>query len=105
MSNPESSFIAAGQTVKNSEQSQMFGKPCFKVKGKAFCCFFEDCMVFKLGGQDHAEALKLKDAKLFDPSGTGRAMKEWVQVTAQHEEQWVPLAKKAARHVSGSVRG
>ena len=101
MPDPESSFISAGQTVKNAEQSQIFGKPCFKVKGKAFSCFFEDCMVFKLGGQDHAEVMKLKGSKLFDPSGTGKAMREWVQVTAQHVEQWGSLAKKAARHVSG----
>jgi hypothetical protein len=101
MPDPETSFITAGQSVKNSEQSQMFGKHCFKVKGKAFSCFFEDCMVFKLGGQDHAEAMKLMGSKLFDPSGAGKAMKEWVQVTALHDEQWIQFAKKAARHVSG----
>jgi len=28
-------------------------------------------------------------------------MREWVQVTAQHVEQWESFAKKAARHVSG----
>ena len=101
MSKPEEAFIAAGKLVKNAEQSQMFGKPCFKIKGKAFACFFQDSMVFKLGGKDHIEAMDLNDSKLFDPSGTGRPMKEWVQVASEHEDQWGHLAKKAARHVSG----
>ena len=101
MDKQEKEFHVAGKSVKRAEASQMFGKPCFKVKGKAFCCFFEDCMVFKLGGRDHLEAMSLKDSKLFDPSGTGRPMKEWVQVASEHEDQWGQLAKKAARHVSG----
>ena len=50
----------------------MFGKPCYKINGKAFVCFFENCMVFKLKGDAHIDALDMKDAKLFDPSGKGR---------------------------------
>ena len=33
-------FIAAGNKLKGSEESRMFGKPCFKINGKAFTCFF-----------------------------------------------------------------
>ena len=99
MSKQEESFVSAGLAIKNTEQSQMFGKPCFKIYGKAFCCFFGNSMVFKLGGDDHAEAMKLKGSKLFDPSGKGRAMKEWVQVSFEHHDKWKKLAKVAAAYV------
>lgn len=48
MTKAEETFTAAGQSLKGAEQSQMFGKPCFKISGKAFCCFFENCMVFNV---------------------------------------------------------
>ena len=80
---------------KNVEFSQMFGKPCIKIKGKAFASFFQDDMVFKLTGDDHQMALSLKGAKLFDPSGKGRAMKEWVQVPFSSSKEWRGLAEKA----------
>jgi|SRR4030095_553147 hypothetical protein len=101
MSKHEEAFITAGKTIKGAEQSQMFGKPCFKINEKAFCCFFENSMVFKLEGDDHEHALKLKGSKLFDPSGKGRSMKEWVQVSYLHAEKWKSLAKKAAEYVGG----
>ena len=90
----------AAAAIKNSEESQMFGKPCYKTGGKAFVSFFEDCMVFKLAGEAHENALKLKGAKLFDPSGKGRAMKEWVQVPAAHVSKWPELARAAFSYVS-----
>lgn len=85
--------------LKGAEESQMFGKPCYKINGKAFTCFFQDCMVFKLTGDLHAEALKLKGAVLFDPSGKGRAMKEWVQVPFTHKNKWPEYAKSAMEFV------
>ena len=94
-------YISSGKSVKGSEQSQMFGKPCFKINGKAFIAFFEKCMVFKLKGDDHKSALALKGSKLFDPSGKGRAMKEWVQVPFAHAASWGKLAKAAAKYVGG----
>lgn len=97
----ENQFIEAGKSIKKAEQSQMFGKPCFKINGKAFVCFFQDCMVFKLSGDDHKEALALKGSVLFDPSGKGRAMKEWVQVPYIHYKKWEKYAKAAAAYVIG----
>jgi hypothetical protein len=43
--------------------------------------------------------LGLKGAKLFDPSGTGRAMKEWVQVPFTHSKKWEKFAKAAFAYV------
>ena len=40
----EELFIEIGNKLKSAEKSQMFGKPCFKINGKAFICFFQDEM-------------------------------------------------------------
>ena len=99
MTKAEETFTAAGQSLKGAEQSQMFGKPCFKISGKAFCCFFENCMVFKLTAKSHEKALGLKGAKLFDPSGGSRPMKECLQMAVTHGAIWPELAKAAMMYV------
>jgi hypothetical protein len=45
MTKEETLFLAIGQKIKNADQSQLFGKPCFKINGKAFICFFQNEMV------------------------------------------------------------
>ena len=65
MTKEETFYIAIGQKIKDAEQSQMFGKPCFKINGKAFVCFFQNEMVFKLTGDTHEEALSLDGSQLF----------------------------------------
>jgi hypothetical protein len=97
----ETLFNEIGSSLNDAEKSQMFGKPCYKINGKAFICFFQDCMVFKLTDKAHKEALSLEGATLFDPSGKGRAMKEWVQVPYTHSARWKKLAKAALEYVSG----
>lgn len=99
MAKEETLFLSTGQELKGTELSQMFGKPCFKTNGKAFMCFFENCMVFKLSGAVHQEALGLAGSQLFDPSGRGRAMKEWVQVTYAHHQHWARFARAALAYV------
>lgn len=54
-------------------------------------------MAFKLEEPEHAEALGLDGAKLFDPSGRGRPFKQWVQVPARHRVTWVRFAEAALR--------
>jgi hypothetical protein len=73
----------------------MFGMPCLKHGGKAFAGFYQGAMVFKLGGEAHAQALALTGAHLFDPSGRGRAMKEWVVVPHEHAKRWGELVREA----------
>jgi hypothetical protein len=100
MSEEEQIFIEACAEIKGAVQSQMFGKPCFKIGGKAFACFYNKEMVFKLSGDVHEDALSLDASVLFDPSGKGRPMKEWVQVSAKYAARWKAYAKAAARYVS-----
>ena len=101
MSEAESLYINICTEIVDAEQSQFFGKPCFKISKKAFVSFFQDQMVFKLDGDIHAKALALDGAHLFDPSGKNRAMKQWVQLPFEHKDKWAEFAKQACQYVSG----
>lgn len=102
MSPEEKHFEEVGLSIPDSIRSQMFGKPCFKLSKKAYACFFQNEMVFKLKGDNHKEALSLDGAKLFDPSGKGRAMKEWVQVPFDYKDRWLEFTEAASCYVRGS---
>ena len=100
MTKEQEIFIEIGEQLSGAGQSQMFGKPCFKINGKAFISFFENEMVFKLSGNAHHDALSTDGAKLFDPSGKGRAIKEWVQVPFSDKKIWKTLATAALEYVN-----
>lgn len=90
-------------TELGTERSQMFGKPCIKINGKAFACFFNNEMVFKLGKADADKIFaKYKGAINFDPSGKKRPMKDWFQIPAEYKKEWKKLAKQALAFVEGS---
>ena len=99
MTKEEKIYNEIGQSLTGAEQSQMFGKPCFKINGKTFICFFEKNMVFKLSGNTLGIALSLEGSELFDPSGKKRPMKEWVQIIAKHKDKWPRFAKAAFDYV------
>lgn len=102
MGKEEEAYLAAARKLKDAEESQMFGKPCFKVNGKAFVSLFDKCMVFKLSGEAHTEALSLDGSEQFDPSKKGRLMKEWVQVSYDYHKQWPAFAKAAYQYVKNN---
>ncbi len=103
MTEEETLYTGIGKKIKEAEQSQMFGKPCFKVNGKAFVCFSQNCMVFKLTGDEHTEALSLDGSELFDPSGKKRPMKEWVQIPFEYSTTWKKYAKAAFEYVKATT--
>ncbi|HEY6813565.1 MAG TPA: hypothetical protein VI074_12855 [Propionibacteriaceae bacterium] len=102
MSKPTAAGIARFATVLEELSSErdvvkasMFGMPGIKRRGgKAFCGLYGDDMIFKLADGDHARALGLKGAHLFEPMA-GRPMKAWVQVPPEHESQYGALARAA----------
>jgi len=76
-------------------KASMFGMPGIKRRGgKAFCGLYGDDMIFKLEGEDHARALSLEGAHLFEPMAC-RAMKAWVQVPPEHQAQYLDLGRTA----------
>jgi hypothetical protein len=77
-----------------------FGKPCLKVGGRVFAAFWQGDVAFKLAGEDHAAALQVEGAQLFDPRGQGRPLKHWVQVPAARSATWVGFARLACQYVA-----
>ena len=97
-------FGMVGHELADSDHavfSRMFGMPCLKIRDKAFAGLYQNAMVFKLGGDSHAEALALAGSHLFDPSGMGRAMKEWVVVAPEHSMRYAELGRQALTYVAG----
>lgn len=99
MTAEETLFNSIGTQLEGAVAGNLFGKSCFKINGKAFLCFFQNEMVFKLTKETHADALSLDGAQLFDPSGKGRPMKEWVQVPGVYSDQWPAFAQAALVYV------
>lgn len=81
------------------EPTKMFGKRCLKADGKGIAALDAESMAFKLGGDAHAQALTLEGAKLWDPSGKHRPMKEWIQVPLERAEEWPQLAMQALAYL------
>ena len=84
----------------DATSGQMFGKKCIKIGGKAGVALFKEYLVFKLPKKSLEEALSLEGSSLWDPSGKGRAMKEWVQIPLQHRAKFEEYAKSAAEYVA-----
>jgi hypothetical protein len=102
MPSSEQLFVEIGLNLPCTEHSQMFGKPCFKINKKVFVCFFKDCKVFKLKDTIHQDALG--GTKLFDPSGKGRPMKEWVQIPFEHQSKWQAFVEVAYLYIQNSEK-
>jgi TfoX/Sxy family transcriptional regulator of competence genes len=103
MIKPHEHYVAIGHELNDMRGgvslSKMFGEECLKVNGKIFACYYQEAMVFKLTGEAHSKAIALSGAKLFDPTGANRPMKEWVQVPAEHYALWEDFAKIALEYV------
>lgn len=82
---------------------QMFGKACLKVNGKAFIAQHKETVVFKLSGDAHVKAMSLDQAQLWDPSGKGRPMKEWVALQAEHHKKYATMAHAALDYVKSQA--
>ena len=78
---------------------KIFGTPCIKTHGKAFAAFSEDAIALKLASDDHRVALALDGARLWDPSGKQRPMKEWVHIPFENAHAWTNTAEQALRYV------
>ena len=73
----------------------MFGHPSLRApSGKAFASLHREFVACRLvaGTPDHAEALGLPGARLFDPSGKGRPLKDWIVVPVAHAQHWERFA-------------
>jgi hypothetical protein len=84
-----------GERDPEVHAGKMFGMPTFMRGRKAFGGLTHGDLVFKLTGPQHAEALALAGAALFDPGDLGRPMKQWVVIPAAHRKTWPAFAQAA----------
>lgn len=83
-------------SIVGAELGNLFGKPCGKINKKAFVAFFQDEMVFKIGREEISFLLaKYENAQNWDPSGKGKAMKDWIQIPNDYQADWPALANQA----------
>jgi len=82
-------------------EGKLFGKTVVKFGKKAGIALYNDDIVFKLAmnSDERDEALSLEGSILWDPSGKGKAMKEWIQVPLIHEDKFESFAIYAANYV------
>jgi hypothetical protein len=92
--------LANGESVI---AAQMFGKACLKVNGKAFLAQHKETVVFKLTKPEHEKAMAVVGATLWDPSGKGRPMKEWVALPVGAFRMFQSLAVAAMAYVSSAA--
>jgi hypothetical protein len=83
---------------KEVSAGNLFGKACVKLGTKALVAFHKNEMVFKLTAADQKEIIALKGAHLWDPSGSGRPMKEWTCLPEVHAKKWPELAGQALKY-------
>ncbi|MBG0820365.1 hypothetical protein HS048_06395 [Planomonospora sp. ID91781] len=98
---PEEDFKQVGAELADLgvRISTMMGRPALKDQaGKVFASLQRDgAMVFRLvrDTPEHTAALRLAGASLFDPSGQGRTVKDWVVVPHSSVGEWTDLAETA----------
>ncbi|RHX79671.1 DUF773 domain-containing protein [Leptospira yasudae] len=81
---------------KDVTSGKWFGLNSLNLDGKPFVTFFQGELVLKLGAEKIAEIIsRYPGAKLFDPSGNDRAMKDWLQVPVEFQEDWPSLGESA----------
>ena len=99
MTKSEELFHEIAGQLPEAKEGKMFGALCIKApNGKAGVMFWKEDIIFKLEGDNLKKALKLKDAKLFDPMGN-RPMGGWVQLSFEHSKKWKELAVKSMDYV------
>ncbi|TGL93533.1 DUF773 domain-containing protein [Leptospira barantonii] len=81
---------------KEVAPGKWFGLNTLNLDGKPFAAFFEGELVLKLGAEKIAEIFdRYPGAKLFDPSRNNRAMKDWLQIPVEFQEDWDSLGESA----------
>ena len=80
-------------------ETKMMGMPSLRIAGKLFGGLHDDALVVKVGRARADELIAAGRAQPFDPSGRGRAMKDWARVP-EPPDDWIQLAEEARSYAS-----
>jgi TfoX/Sxy family transcriptional regulator of competence genes len=92
-----------GVAVPGEQGRRGFGSSALKVNGSIFAMIAGGRLVVKLP-HDRVTALIGSGAGAPFDAGKGRAMKEWLTVTADDEGSWLALAREALDFVGSAHR-
>ncbi|MDQ0029650.1 hypothetical protein [Arthrobacter bambusae] len=92
-----------GVSVPGEPGQRGFGSNALKVHGSIFAMLSGGKLVVKLPHQRVEALIGTGDGAPFD-AGKGRAMREWLTVTADDEESWLALAHEARDFVASQRR-
>ena len=76
------------------QRAVWFGAPAAKVDGKIFVALWHGALIARIGAEEVDHRVIAGDGVRFDPSGKGKAMKDWLESNAEHAE-WTELALAA----------
>ena len=76
--------------------------PAVKVGGRIFLALRRGTLIARLGAEEVDARVLAGDGVRFDPSGKGRAMKDWLESSAEHAE-WVELGLAALAFTAGGA--
>lgn len=82
-------------------RGRMMGRPILTLEGTMFACLNGELLGLKLGAEtsEHAEALRIPEAELFDPSEKGHPFKDWVSIPPSAPDQWIRFALASVEFV------
>jgi hypothetical protein len=81
-----------------------FGTPAAKIEGRIFLALWRGRLIARLGAEEVDARVLAGGGARFDPSGKGRAMKDWLEADAEPGE-WVELALGALAFTAGGPGG
>lgn len=85
------------------ERAVWFGTPAAKIEGKIFLALWRGALVARIGADEVNHRVLAGDGVRFDPSGKGKAMKDWLETNAEHDE-WTELALAAIAFTAGQSK-
>lgn len=92
-------------TPAGAVDGKMFGARAITLQQKAFACLKNDQIALKLGADtpEHAAALALPGAELWDPSGKHKPFKDWVALGLDQDAELSDLAASALEYLAGTL--
>jgi len=79
--------------------STRLGRHQLLLNGKMFATYSVDNMSFKLKGEVLAEAFKIRNAIIWNPTNKKNPSRNWVQISSNQRKHWLKLAIDAAGFV------
>jgi hypothetical protein len=90
-----------GVSVPDESGPRRFGSSALRVNGSIFAMIAGGRLVVKLP-RDRVETLISTGVGMPFDAGKGRAMKEWLTVTADDEQSWLAMAREALEFVGAA---